>query len=29
MISQPVHMTKLTTQPEITPYVWVLPDEER
>jgi hypothetical protein len=25
----PVHMIKLTQQREITPYVWVHPDEER
>jgi hypothetical protein len=25
----PVHMIKLTETREITPYVWVHPDEER
>jgi hypothetical protein len=25
----PVHMIKLTQEREITPYVWVHPDEER
>jgi hypothetical protein len=25
----PVHMIKLTERREITPYVWVHPDEER
>jgi hypothetical protein len=25
----PVHMTKLTQEREITPYVWVHPDEDR
>jgi hypothetical protein len=25
----PVHMIKLTREREITPYVWVHPDEER
>jgi hypothetical protein len=24
----PVHMIKLTMQPEITPYVWVHPDDD-
>jgi hypothetical protein len=27
--SPPVHMIKLTETREITPYVWVHPDEER
>src|ERR1700674_1808476 len=27
--SPPVHMIKLTQQREITPYLWVHPDEER
>ena len=27
--SSPVHMIKLTQEREITPYVWVHPDEER
>jgi hypothetical protein len=27
--SPPVHMMKLTETREITPYVWVHPDEER
>ena len=27
--SPPVHMIKLTQEREITPYVWVHPDEER
>jgi hypothetical protein len=27
--SPPVHMIKLTQEQEITPYVWVHPDEER
>jgi hypothetical protein len=25
----PVHMIRLTEQREITPYLWVHPDEER
>jgi hypothetical protein len=28
-IAPPVHMIKLTMEREITPYVWVHPDEER
>jgi hypothetical protein len=28
-LSMPVHMIKLTETREITPYLWVHPDEER
>ena len=27
--SPPVHLIRLTTEREITPYVWVHPDDER